>query len=92
MVSISFTVRYTGCFSSYLTDKNGPKAPPDAPPELCQTPSVRKVRQSMTEAKQALAATINFRQYNKHSLDGRAGAYRSSTKKTPYTCNDLKIV
>ena len=38
----------------------------------------------MTGARQTIAVIINFKKSNKNSLERRAGAYRSSRKKTTY--------
>jgi hypothetical protein len=38
----------------------------------------------MTGARQTVAVTITFRKSNKNSLERRAGAYRSSSKKSLY--------
>ena len=39
----------------------------------------------MRGAIQTIAVITNFRKSDKNSLEGRAGAYRSSRKKSPYT-------
>jgi hypothetical protein len=76
-----------GCFfPPCLTEKRRSNAPPDVLPVLCLRPLVEEVEQSMTGARrQTVALTITFRKSNKNLLELRAGGYRSSIKKTPYT-------
>ena len=70
-----------GGVSPCLTDCRWPKALPDALPASLHTPHLGEIQQSMSEARQMIAAKITFRKSNKNSLEHHAGAYRSSRKR-----------
>ena len=61
--------------------------PGRASPTLCQRSGIRhfprKFRQSILGAIQTIVVMITFRNFNKRSLQGRAGVYLSSTKRHP---------
>ena len=80
VVTIRCSVRCVGSFFFYLTDRRKPTAPPDALPALRLNIVFRDVEQSATGARQTIALIINFRKFNKHSGELRAGAYRSRRK------------
>lgn len=63
-----------------------PACRPSALPALRPMPLLEEeVSQSKMGTRKTIGLTISFRKYNKNSLERRAGADRSSRKKTPYT-------
>ena len=60
-----------------MNDKSQPHAPPALPALRCK-PRLGEVQQSMTEAMQMIAMTIDVTNPNKISVESRAGAYRWS--------------